>query len=129
MKKLILVVLLGFVPWLLVTAKAQDLAAGEAGYAVCVSCHGASDEGNVALNSPGLTGQDATYLVRQLKNFKAGVRGSDTSDMFGAHMRAMAGSLVDDAAIDFLWHPVIVAPITCLHMENRDLHALGNNCR
>ena len=64
---------------LLVAANGVVLAAapGESEYAVCVACHGASGEGNPALNSPSLAGQDASYLVRQLNHFKNGVRGAN----------------------------------------------------
>ena len=46
-----------------------------------------------------LAGQNDWYLVTQLKNFKAGFRGSDPLDTFGAPMRAMAAGLRDEQAI------------------------------
>ena len=77
-----------------------DAAAGKAAYATCAACHGANGEGNQALNAPKIAGQHDWYLVRQLQNFKAGVRGADPKDAFGAQMRPMAATLADDAAVN-----------------------------
>lgn len=79
--------------------QAADASAGEKAYASCVACHGASGEGNVALGSPALAGQTEAYLVRQLNNFRAGLRGADASDVQGMQMRGMAAALADDAAV------------------------------
>ena len=77
-----------------------DLSAGKAAYAVCASCHGANGEGNDALNAPALTGQQDWYIVRQLYNFKNGIRGTNENDVYGQQMSPMAMTLVDDAAIN-----------------------------
>ena len=77
-----------------------DLSAGKAAYAVCASCHGANGEGNDALNSPALNGQQDWYIVRQLYNFKNGIRGKHENDEYGQQMIPMAMTLVDDAAIN-----------------------------
>ena len=77
-----------------------DIAAGQAQFAVCSACHGAQGEGNQMLNAPRLAGQSSWYLKRQLKNFKHGLRGADSSDSFGAQMAPMAATLADDTAID-----------------------------
>jgi cytochrome c oxidase subunit II len=79
--------------------QAPDLAAGQTHYAVCSACHGASGEGNVALNAPKIAGQETWYLERQLNNFKHGLRGSGNDDMFGAQMAPMASTLADDSAV------------------------------
>ena len=42
----------------------------------CGACHGAAAEGNLALNSPRLTGTDDWYLSEQLRAFRAGERGA-----------------------------------------------------
>jgi len=76
------------------TATAQ-----EAGYAICVTCHGVDGAGNVALNSPAIAGQESWYLETQLKNFKTGIRGTHKADMYGMQMRPMVMTLADDAAI------------------------------
>ena len=76
-----------------------DAVAGKALYAVCAACHGAGGEGNVALNAPKLSGQGAWYLEGQLRNFKAGLRGTHEKDTFGKMMAPMAATLADDAAV------------------------------
>ena len=78
---------------------APDLAAGQAQYAVCASCHGAGGEGNQALNAPKLSGLQDWYIERQLNHFKTGVRGQTEGDLYGASMVGMANMLVDDAAV------------------------------
>ncbi len=77
-----------------------NIAAGQAQFAVCSACHGAQGEGNQVFNAPRLAGQSSWYLKRQLKNFKHGLRGGDSSDSFGAQMAPMAATLLDDVAID-----------------------------
>jgi len=78
---------------------AGDAAAGKALYGTCAACHGANAEGNQALNAPKLAGQGEWYLVRQLGNFKSGVRGTSPNDSFGKTMAPMAMMLADDAAM------------------------------
>jgi len=79
--------------------RAQDTAAGEAALQICKTCHGQQGEGQLTLNAPNLTGQFDWYLVRQLQNFKAGIRGADAKDVYGSQMRPMALTLADDAAV------------------------------
>jgi cytochrome c oxidase subunit 2 len=77
-----------------------DAKAGKVAYAICQACHGAQGEGSKALNAPKLAGQQDWYLVRQLQNFKAGIRGTHAKDMFGMQMRPMAMTLANDAAVN-----------------------------
>ena len=77
-----------------------DAAAGKASYMICQTCHGPKGGGNRALNSPKLTGLQDWYIVRQLKNFKAGIRGTKSGDLFGMQMRPMAMTLANDEAIN-----------------------------
>ncbi len=79
---------------------AGDASAGRSLYAVCATCHGDAAQGNEALGAPSLAGQSDWYLATQLKNFKAGYRGSHADDKFGAQMVPMAGALVDQTAIE-----------------------------
>ncbi len=72
---------------------------GQQLYQACASCHGANAEGSEAMNAPQLAGQNDWYLVTQLKNFKAGYRGVDPLDQYGAMMRTMTSGLADDQAI------------------------------
>ena len=78
---------------------AADVTAGKALYAPCIACHGANGEGNAALASPAIAGQSEDYLVRQLQNFRSGIRGTSPGDTGGAQMRPMATTLADDAAV------------------------------
>jgi cytochrome c oxidase subunit 2 len=76
-----------------------DVDKGKAHYSTCAACHGVNGEGNIALGSPALTGQNDWYLVRQLKYFRDGTRGGQPGDTYGMQMRASAGLLSDDEAI------------------------------
>ena len=76
-----------------------NAAIGHALYPVCAACHGNNGEGNVALNSPGLAGQQGWYLRRQIQYFKNGVRGAHDDDIYGKQMAPMVAVLSDEAAI------------------------------
>lgn len=82
------------------TSAAGDPAVGKGLYAACVSCHGERAGGMFALGAPGLAGQDAAYLARQLENFRAGRRGAAPGDPLGARMRDAAVPLSDDQIRD-----------------------------
>lgn len=69
-------------------------------YATCAACHGAKGEGNATLQAPALAARSDWYLVTQLRNFKAGLRGADERDTLGAQMRAIGATLPDDQAIN-----------------------------
>ena len=77
-----------------------DAEKGRANYSTCAACHGVRGEGNIALGSPALTGLDDWYLVTQLKNYRDGARGGQPGDTYGMQMRASAGLLSDDQAIN-----------------------------
>ena len=78
---------------------AQDAAAGKNHYVTCVACHMTEGQGNLALNSPAIAGQEDWYVVRQLKNYKEGIRGKDPKDIYGMQMQPMTMVLPDDKAI------------------------------
>lgn len=78
---------------------AGDIEKGKQIFAVCAACHGQNAEGNATLNAPANAGQDSWYMTRQLKNFKAGIRGAHPDDTFGAQMRPMAMALATDEQI------------------------------
>ncbi len=65
----------------------------------CGACHGTNGQGNDALNSPKLTGIGDAYLVRQVKAFQQGLRGTHADDTFGKQMKMMS-VLVDDKALN-----------------------------
>jgi cytochrome c oxidase subunit 2 len=73
---------------------------GKTFFAVCTTCHGANGEGMKEMNAPKIAGQEASYLVRQLQNFKAGIRGSDARDVYGRQMAPIVQVLPDDQAIE-----------------------------
>lgn len=72
---------------------------GRAVYATCAECHGANGRGDRARGAPDLTGASDWYLLTQLSNFKAGIRGADPRDTNGATMRPMAMALADEQAM------------------------------
>jgi cytochrome c553 len=51
-----------------------NVAAGKAKAVVCAACHGADGNGGADPAWPKLAGQDASYLAKQLNDFKSGVR-------------------------------------------------------
>lgn len=92
MKKFAIAALLAFTA----TSAAQaagDAAAGQTKAAVCAACHGM--DGNSPANPlwPKLAGQHASYIEKQIADFKAGSRKDDT-------MTAMAMPLSDQDAAD-----------------------------
>lgn len=76
-----------------------DAEAGKQLFASCAACHGSNAEGNEAMKAPPLDGQNGWYLVKQLNNFKQGVRGNHPKDSQGAMMRAAAATLTTPQAI------------------------------
>lgn len=56
---------------------AGDAAAGKGKSAACAGCHG-MDGNSAAPNFPKLAGQNAGYLLKQLKDFKSGARADAT---------------------------------------------------
>jgi cytochrome c553 len=79
---------------------AGDATRGRDLYATCESCHGAKGDGNQSLNAPALASRTDWYLVTQLQNYKAGLRGNDPRDTNGAQMRAIVATLPDPQAIE-----------------------------
>lgn len=72
--------------------------------ATCTACHGSKGEGNAALFAPALAGQRVEYIARQLRAFKAGVRGEHPDDKQGATMRGIAAGLSDSAIGELATH-------------------------
>ena len=89
MKKIVLAVLsaafVGLIPNLVLAQ--GDAAAGQTKSALCATCHGADGNSPLAIN-PKLAGQNASYMVKQLQDFKSGARP-------GVTMAAMVLSLSD----------------------------------
>ncbi len=78
---------------------AGDAAKGKLLFATCGACHGANGEGMEALNAPRLQGQQDWYVIRQLQNFKAGIRGANPKDTYGQTMAPMSQTLPNDQAM------------------------------
>jgi cytochrome c oxidase subunit 2 len=68
-------------------------------YRTCASCHGHDGEGRRSTNAPRLAGVNDWYHMRQLRNFKDGVRGAHPDDMYGPQMRAMSRIMTDEDAL------------------------------
>lgn len=79
-----------------------DVARGERLYRVCAYCHGADGSGLEAMNAPRAAGMSDWYLVRQLQNFRDGVRGAHPQDYYGMQMGFMGRTVQDDKAINDL---------------------------
>ena len=79
---------------------AGDPVRGLSLYATCGACHGQQAEGMLALNAPALNGLQPWYIIRQLKNFKEGIRGSNPKDTYGVQMAPMAQILTDEQAME-----------------------------
>jgi cytochrome c553 len=48
---------------------------GQQIYVICGACHGSLALGEERLGAPSLVGQRGSYLLRQLRNFRSGIRG------------------------------------------------------
>lgn len=92
-----------------------DAAAGQAKSALCASCHGNDGNSALAIN-PKLAGQNAAYIVKQLMDFKSGVRADPI-------MAAMVLSLSEQDMQDIAaWYS---SQTVSLRGENPDSLELG----
>lgn len=114
--------------YLFATAATASAASPQQLYAACAACHGARGEGNPGLNAPAIAGQHASYLKRQLANFRSGVRGSHQADVYGAQMRAAnLAVLRDDSTLDALAGYVAALPPTTVKPAAKFDARNGNN--
>lgn len=79
---------------------AGDVENGRRLYTTCSSCHAPDGSGTWSVNAPRLTGLDDWYLVRQLHNFKNGVRGAHKSDANGQLMALLSIMLKDEQSVN-----------------------------
>ena len=79
MKKVVIVIVSVFIGNASVQlALAQgDAAVGRSKAAICATCHGAEGNSELPMN-PKLAGQNATYITKQLMDYKSGVRSNQT---------------------------------------------------
>jgi cytochrome c553 len=76
-----------------------DAVRGQVLYAPCAACHAPDGSGNQAVFGPPLTHGNDWYMLTQLANFRAGVRGTKPGDTSGALMRPMSMTLADEQAM------------------------------
>ena len=76
-----------------------DPAKGQTLFAPCAACHAPDGSGNEAVFGPPLKHTSDWYLLTQLANFRAGVRGAKPGDTSGALMRPMSMTLADEQAM------------------------------
>jgi cytochrome c oxidase subunit 2 len=81
------------------TLHGGDAGRGQALYAPCAACHGADAAGIQPLNGAPLRASSDWYLLRQMNNFRSGIRGTNPADASGALMRPMSMTLADEQAI------------------------------
>jgi cytochrome c553 len=81
------------------TLEGGNVKTGKIYFATCVQCHGADARGNLDEFGPPLAGASDWYLLTQLQNFKAGVRGTHTDDVTGAKMRPFSMTLPTEQAM------------------------------
>ena len=72
---------------------------GQIYFNTCVQCHGADARGNLDEFGPALAGASDWYLLKQLQNFKSGVRGTHADDVTGAKMRPFSMTLPNEQAM------------------------------
>ena len=58
----------------------------ESGLAACMACHGPGGNGNAGAKFPSIKGQHAAYAVKQLKDFRSGVRSNEMMNDIAAKM-------------------------------------------
>ncbi len=75
-----------------------DIEHGAELYEVCANCHG-NDGMGIVLSAPRAAGISDWYLLNQLKNFKAGIRGEHPLDLPGKQMGFMSRILHDEQAM------------------------------
>lgn len=81
------------------SAEMANVKNGKQLFDVCQSCHGVNGEGVRSTGAPRLTGVQDWYLIRQLRKFRSGVRGANSSDKHGQQMVTIANTLPDDQAV------------------------------
>ncbi|GAB3026074.1 c-type cytochrome [Bowmanella dokdonensis] len=76
-----------------------DAEAGKAKSATCAACHGA--DGNSAVDMyPSIAGQHASYLVKQLQEFRLGSQTNGEEGRYDPVMSGMAAPLSDQDILD-----------------------------
>ena len=88
---------------LLDTGQAPDAKHGAELYAAtCTQCHGAKGEGMQEMNGPRLDNKQDWYLIRQLRYFKYGARGTHEDDVYGRQMAELGTPKTDQDIVDIV---------------------------
>ena len=81
----------------IVSLQKGDLHKGNSAYQdKCGVCHGGKAQGNFTMNAPALANLDSVYIIRQIANYKSGIRGSHADDRLGKQMKIMANMSTTD---------------------------------
>ena len=83
----------------MVTTLVGDAKKGADLFKNCVSCHQADGLGNKDLQAPKLAGLSDFYILKQLNNFKGGIRGNGNGDKYGKLMQIYANLLKDEQSM------------------------------
>jgi len=71
--------------------------------AACMACHSPNGAGNMPAKFPALSGQNADYISKTMRDFRSAARGFDDKDDAGKIMRTIAKKM-SDAEIDAVAH-------------------------
>jgi len=82
------------------TGKAPDADRGAELFENCAQCHGKRGEGVKELNGPRLDNKQDWYLIRQLRYFKYGARGTHEDDVYGRQMAELGTPASDQDIVD-----------------------------
>ena len=99
MKKFIITLLLGLSAVATANAAEGDAEAGKGKSAMCAACHG-SDGNSLVPMYPKLAGQSASYLVKQLTEFKLGMTSAGKAGRVDPVMGGMAMALSEQDMAD-----------------------------
>jgi cytochrome c553 len=69
---------------------------GLAEFGTCAGCHGETGQGNDEAFAPALAGSEGEYLLRQLVNFRTGLRGAE-GDEQGLLMKSIAENIPEES--------------------------------
>ena len=84
----------------------------------CMECHRYNGRGEPTFRSAQLIGLPDWYIVRQLKNFRDGVRGDDEEDIEGGKMHKVA-TRMEDSTFESLAAHIAVLAEKYAHVESR----------
>ena len=88
-------------------AAAGDVAAGRHKALACQTCHGLDGSAKIP-QAPNLAGQNATYLVKALKDYRSGARKNDMMSLVAPTLKDQD---IDDLAAYFAAIEVTVGPL------------------